>query len=385
MNLITKAKNIILFVVTYPVYWGQKLFFLNSIKSSRQKILFIQLSKMGDLICTTPIYRLVKMNYPTAEISVLVGDSLAGVLRDNPHIDKILTVSDDRKIIPLIKSIRQSGCREVIIFTPSINIVIASVWAGALKRISFLIKETGRMNALTARHFCNQIRPYLPHQYTVSQYIDILSDAGIDIKVANPRLEKYDIFWTKEEEGKARSWLTSNNLDPDKDFLVGVAVVAGNQFKVWPLEKFVDFSKKIIDKYNVKIITIGTLKEKPILEKFVAGVGGDSIFYNTGFSINESAALFSFLRVFVSADCGQFYLAHAAGTPGVNIIGPIDKLEHPPLGNNCEVVDYKVDCQPCSFGALAARECRYGTSQCLLDTTVEDVMASFEKIINFKK
>jgi len=242
----------------------------------------------------------------------------------------------------------------------------------------------GRLNQLATKLFFNNIVSYLPHQYMLSRYLDLLSDVGLDIEVDNPRLENYDIFWTIEEEKKVRDWLVSENLDLERDFLVGISVVAGNQFKVWPLEKFIEFSKQIINKYNAKIITVGTPKEKAILEKFVSGVGGDSIFYRTDFSINESAALFSLLRVFVSADCGQFYLAHAAGTPGVNIIGPIDKLEHPPIGNNCEVVDYKVECQPCSFSALAARSCRYGTSQCLVDTTVDDVMASFEKIINYQ-
>ena len=56
-----------------------------------EKILLIRLSSLGDIVLTTPAIRAVRAHFSDAYIAMLVGKQSADVLRENPHLDEIIT------------------------------------------------------------------------------------------------------------------------------------------------------------------------------------------------------------------------------------------------------------------------------------------------------
>ena len=56
-----------------------------------QRILLIRLSSLGDIVLTTPAIRAVRAHFPDAYIAMLVGKQTADVLRENPHLDEVIT------------------------------------------------------------------------------------------------------------------------------------------------------------------------------------------------------------------------------------------------------------------------------------------------------
>lgn len=52
-------------------------------------ILVIRRDNIGDLICTTPLIRALRQQYPDAHIAVLVNSYNAPVIRDNPDVDEV--------------------------------------------------------------------------------------------------------------------------------------------------------------------------------------------------------------------------------------------------------------------------------------------------------
>lgn len=57
---------------------------------SRQlKILLIRRDNIGDLVCTTPMFQMLRAKYPEARIGVLVNSYNAAVVRGNPYLDEI--------------------------------------------------------------------------------------------------------------------------------------------------------------------------------------------------------------------------------------------------------------------------------------------------------
>ncbi|MDH4101641.1 MAG: glycosyltransferase family 9 protein, partial [Nitrospirota bacterium] len=56
-----------------------------------KKILFIRRDNIGDLVCTTPAIRAVRLKYPDALIAVLVNSYNAGAVADNPDVDVVYT------------------------------------------------------------------------------------------------------------------------------------------------------------------------------------------------------------------------------------------------------------------------------------------------------
>ncbi|MDA8094316.1 MAG: glycosyltransferase family 9 protein [Betaproteobacteria bacterium] len=58
-------------------------------KPAQLKILVIRRDNIGDLVCTTPIFRALKERHPTAEICALVNSYNVAVLENNPDVDAV--------------------------------------------------------------------------------------------------------------------------------------------------------------------------------------------------------------------------------------------------------------------------------------------------------
>jgi len=56
------------------------------------------------------------------------------------------------------------------------------------------------------------------------------------------------------------------------------------------------------------------------------------------FSLNELKAFISKLNLFISVDTGPIYIAEAFGVPTVDIVGPMDEREQPPIGEKHKIV-----------------------------------------------
>ena len=61
------------------------------------KFLILRFSSIGDIVLTTPVIRGLKQQVEDAEVHYLNKPQFAGVLNENPHIDKLLTLKDDLK------------------------------------------------------------------------------------------------------------------------------------------------------------------------------------------------------------------------------------------------------------------------------------------------
>src|SRR2546426_9374254 len=59
-------------------------------QSSREKILVVQTSFLGDTVLTTPLLFELKRHFPLAELAVLCTPQAKGLLEDNSDIDEII-------------------------------------------------------------------------------------------------------------------------------------------------------------------------------------------------------------------------------------------------------------------------------------------------------
>jgi heptosyltransferase-2 len=105
------------------------------------KILIIKTHAIGDVLMTTPALRSLRTSFPRAEISVLVGNWSAPILKNNSYITRLIEFEDDivhkKKIINLIKIVlilRSYKFDTAIIFHPSPFIHLIAMCAGIKKR-----------------------------------------------------------------------------------------------------------------------------------------------------------------------------------------------------------------------------------------------------------
>src|SRR5208337_4240649 len=73
-----------------------------------QNILIIRFSSLGDIVLASPLIRIVREKFPTAQIDFLTKSAYVDVLKFNPHLSSVieLKTSDRGELTTLSKSLR---------------------------------------------------------------------------------------------------------------------------------------------------------------------------------------------------------------------------------------------------------------------------------------
>jgi len=373
-------KNFLGILITFillPVFYIRILW--NALfKARKLKILVIMTGKIGDLVCATPVFREIKKKFPESYLAVGIRKQSYGVVQNNPYIDKFIFLNSKEYQgfsggMRLIKELSKERFTWSINLSPRAFNTILPFWAGIPKRITSVSRFTGKVARIFS--FLNSYRlEYQQHTSKLKHNLEILKFVGI-----KNYSEKKEVFTTKEEEEKALNFLKENNVKIN-DFLIGIVVTAGNRLKEWEPEKFSQLADRLIEEVKAKIIFIGAPEDKQIIEKVIYKMRNKAI-SATNFKLNELAALFKKLKLFISVDTGPLYIAHAVGTPVVDIIGPVDIAVQPPQDEISEIVQKDIYCAPCCFVIPPARECKEGHRRCVVDITVDDVFKAVKKLI----
>jgi len=375
-------ENIFFIIVSFvlsPFFYG--LFLIHKFKPINQlKILVIQTAKIGDLICSTPVFREIKRHYPQSFLSVLIIPKTEGVIINNPYIDEIILFdkkkySNIRNVLDLIKGIRKKNFDWSFSLLPGILENVIPFWSGIPNRVGTTSLYSSRGTKILSI-FNNYRLEYRRHTLALKHYLSLLK--FIDISQVDERKE---IFVEPIEEKKALRFLKENKLNT-ADFLVGISLTAGNKFKEWSLKKFVKLADKLIEELGAKIIFVGAPQDNLIIKQAQREMKNKSSETSQSFNLSEAPALFQYFKIFISVDSGSLYIANAMGVPVVDIAGPIDIYEQPPLGDKCRIVQKELDCLPCSFILPPARNCKEGHCRCIRGISIDDVFRETEKLYN---
>lgn len=346
-------------------------------KKGELRILIIDTGKIGDLTCSTPVFRTIKKKFPKSYLGVAIRDQSYGVIQNNPYIDKVIFLNSEkcRKIIGgmrPVKEIRKEKFNWAINLSPYAHTTILAFWAGIPKRITSTSKITGRIPRLFS--FFNDYRlEYKQHTLKLRHNLELLKFLDI-----NNFSEKKEVFITEQENKKAKEFLRKNNLK-ETNFLIGITVTAGNKIKEWEPIKFSQLADRLVKELKAKIIFIGPLDDKIIIDKVRADMKNKAI-RSIDFKVNELPALLKKLKLFISVDIGPLYIAHTVGTPVVDILGPCSPNDQPPTDRISEIVQKDIYCVPCSFVFPGARHCKEGHFRCIKEITVDDVFKAVKKL-----
>lgn len=298
-------------------------------------ILIIQAAKLGDMVCTTPMFRAVRHTYPEARLCVM-GDALnKEVLAGNPYIDEYIVLpKEGGKLRDIIRSKKiDYAC----ITSPNPRVLLALVLARVPRIVAPKIiggfspyyTKTYRLFSL----FVTQV-PHTMGTYAPREYLRLLEPLGIYTDDT-----RKDIFITDAAKERVQKMLESAGVRQD-ELLVGIAPGVGNKIKVWGANRFAEVAAELQKKYGAKIVVIGGSRDADEVQAMLTARAGKEgvIDLSQKLSIEELKALIAKLKLFISVDTGPIYLAEALGVATVDIVGPMDEREQPPRGDMHAVV-----------------------------------------------
>ncbi len=339
------------------------------------------LTRVGDLVCSTPVFREIKIHIPHAHIAVVAGRKANGILAHNPRIDTLIDYNDERfhgwrGRVHFFRFLFSERFDAVISLGSSVNGTLAGIFSAAPVRAKITVEHPPLLEWATdwinTRRFC-----YMTGTFLQQTYLSTLSAIGIDASHA-PAIK--EVFPTEAGEKKARAFLESafGSILP---LLVGITVSAGNKIKEWPLERFAEVADMLAEKYGARVIFIDSPANREraltairLMQKREAAVAA------THFSLEELPSLIARLSVFIAVDTGTIYIAHALKIPLVDILGPVHPDEQPPNDERSVQVRPAPGIAPSSF-VLAAQSRNGNHMRAVLSITAPQVSAAFELLI----
>lgn len=301
-----------------------------------KNVLVVQMAKLGDMVCTTPMFRAVKEQYPESKLYVVGNVVNKEILAGNSDVNEYI-VYEEKKFWSLVSKLRKEEIDFACQTAPNFGFLSALYLAGipliATPKIEngFCPWETRAYKAL--RRFVIPVSHRMG-SYAPREYLRLLEPIGIHSENTNKQ-----VSFSREAGEKVEAIFVQNEINKD-DFLICISPSAGNKIKQWPASRFAAVADYAYSKYDATIFVIGSKKDRPEVIEMIRNVSGKTKVINTldELNVDELKALISNMDMLVSVDTGPIYIAEALGVPTVDITGPIDEREQPPIGPNNRIV-----------------------------------------------
>jgi heptosyltransferase II len=329
-----------------------------------REILLIQTAKIGDFICTTPLFREIKHRYPQCRLSILLHPINAPLVAQNPHIDVTLCYqpADYRGLrgkLKLLNLLQAHRFDTTICVSPNLAFMLIPLWAGIPRRLAILPNYGGASYRMAAP-FLSAGEPHVSGRLVLETEFRLLR--ALDIQAAS--FDK-EVYATPEAASKVAAWLPAT-VSHRK--LIGIGLSSGNKLKELGTEKLCRLIPPLLQNTGNSVVLIGAATDREQGEEIMQLLVNDRIVNSAGaFSLAELPALLSRLALYIGVDSGITYMADALKIPLIDIMGPSDADDQRPTGNNAFVLRTDLPCAPCSHAFRAPHFCVLGTRACIAE------------------
>ena len=191
-------------------------------KNKTERVLVIQTAKIGDLICSTPVFRAIKKKYPDAHLSALVNPLARGLLEYNPYINEIISLDNGlykgfTGKMWLAKLFRNGRYDIAVSLNPNVPFTLAMFWGLIPVRVSLMpdprLKPAGTsFSGITYRFasmFSTHLEKHIRGRLVAETYMEMLKAIGIGDKYISK-----DVFKSPDADDKVEKFLKSAIRNP---------------------------------------------------------------------------------------------------------------------------------------------------------------------------
>ncbi len=214
------------------------------------RILIIRRDNIGDLICTTPIFRALRARYPDGRIDALVNSYNGPVLRNNPDINQYFSYTKAKhrepgesalgvylRRIGLLVDLRRQGYDTVILANDgdTARALKFARWLAPARVIAFV--KPGR----NATGIDIPVPPVEQPEHAVEIAYRLLAPIGIAGTPPALRLSPDRV----ERERARQAWRDDPILDGAAGRLLAIHVSARKVPQRWPAKRFIELMQRL--------------------------------------------------------------------------------------------------------------------------------------------
>lgn len=347
-------------------------------------VLLVRLRLIGDVVFTTPIVRALRRRYPDARLAYVVEPHAAPVVVGNPHLDEVVVASRPDAPGRLAADLRlarrlRSDCYDVALDLHGGPRSALLAWAsGAPRRIGYDVPGRGWM--YTER--VPRDRQLRPRHSVVNQW-DLLTPLGFE--APDPERDPTEMAIAPAAAAAVAARLAAAGVDPDGHRIIVLHVSAGNPFRRWPAEAFVDLLTRVASAdARRRIVVVSGPSERDAARAIgararAATSDGAAIIDEVEVDLRELRAMLERAALFIGGDSGPLHVAGTSGVPIVGLYGPTLSVRSAPWRPArfvTESVELELPCRPCH-----QRTCAPGDFRCLAWITPERVAEAAERAL----
>ncbi len=298
----------------------------------QKRIIVTFLMHLGDLVLITPFLQVLRRHAHGSDITIVVDEKVADVVRCNPNVDHVVAIDKKGKdnsvgaLWRIGRALHRQQYDLLINLHPN-------------ERTSFLATVIHAKEFVGMSHFL--FRPFMDRYtrldrrnlHAANMYIDVLAQLGID----DYRNDGLQLVTCRDWEEKSESFYASNGVT-DGDRLVGFNIGSAVPQKRWPPERFAAVADYFAEE-GCKCVFFGGTMDEQMVREAVGNMKSAPIVATGKFSIGELAAAIRRCSLFITNDSGPMHIAVSQDVPLVALYGPSNPKFYGPYTDKAIVLE----------------------------------------------
>jgi lipopolysaccharide heptosyltransferase II len=328
-----------------------------------RRILVVSTTAMGDTLWATPAIENLRLHFPKAYISVLTSPTGLQILKNNPHIDRLILLKEPvlPRLFSLVNKLKRENFDAALILHASQRLILPLC---SLSRIPRIIGTVG-INKDLDDLLTDPIEARFEHEIERRQQI-------LDRINVPPIVRTLSYYIQPSEQHAARQYIGTTGKP-----LIAIHPGSKEPFRRWPTRCFAATARALQEKFGCEIFLTGSSSEKKLLQKIRESVPQARIVSSP--SIRFLGAFLEQMDLVLSNDTGPFHLACALNRPAVGLYVSTDpRICGPHCAPQAIAISRNPTCEPC-----LKRRCR--DSFCFLQIAPQEVIDVCSKILKGEK
>lgn len=334
-----------------------------------KNILIIRLAGLGDMLLTLSAISPLKRLYPKANIYFLTDKQNLSFLKCFDFVtDTIEYKRGTKNVLYIIQRLKTLNIDVTINFERALKKTLLAFMSGSKERIGYDIFPNNLFNTYKAPDYKDN--PTVPMRQRYFELVKFLGAKCYDITLnftpSSSALERVQDF------------LLANEINPSKDFVVGINPVTGFKSKYWTGDQWAKVADFIINKYGAKVIfTYGPTKDQrdtclDILQRMK-----EKAILSFQTNLVEFGALLKNFDLFLCLDSGPFHFAVSLNVPTISLWGRGNTKQWGVESPLHLLINKNVECSPCDKFACESMLCMKLISA---EDVIEKIIALYPQI-----
>jgi lipopolysaccharide heptosyltransferase II len=351
-------------------------------------ILILNLTRMGDLIQTTPLIRGLREQNPDCTITMLANAKFAGILKFVEGIDELVTLDvhqfgskdglDEADLLTVYEYL--DGVASVLKtkkFGQLINLSHSKLSAA----LSLLLNVPDGRGFLSTPRGSRIIRnPWLVYFTSFLAFRRLNRFNLVDMYARGAGLVPGPSTRLALKPDEAAIVETRRKMEEmgvkEGDILVGFQAGASREDRRWNPRNFAKTGDTLAKSMNAKIVLFGSASEKQLGDEIESAMTAPVINLMGKTSLPELVAWVKRVNLLVTNDTGTMHISAAVGTPIVALFFVHARCEETgPYCDGAVILQADISCAPCSHQS----PCDHYS--CLEYITADDVSTACESVL----